>query len=160
MFVHTFSSNLSQQTIAAPCQLLKGETFNATRIITNGELVGKYRSWFEADGWGWVSGAYVTEIKQPAVPSTPQIAVDGYWGTDTTKRLQQIFGTYQDGVISKSSNMVKAMQKRLGVTADGYLGKVTITALQRHYGTYQDGVISKPSNMVKAMQRTLNQNKF
>jgi len=50
-------------------KLVKGQTFNATRIITNGELVGKYRSWFEADGWGWVSGAYVTEIKA----STPKL---------------------------------------------------------------------------------------
>jgi len=47
-------------------QLKKGETFNATRIITNGEQVGQYKSWFEADGWGWVSGAYVTEIKASA----------------------------------------------------------------------------------------------
>ena len=55
-------------------QLKKGQTFTATRIITNGERVGNYTSWFEADGWGWVSGAYVTQIKAAAAaPSTPKL---------------------------------------------------------------------------------------
>ncbi len=42
--------------------LKKGQTFNATRICRNGQNVAGYTTWFEVNGRGWVSGAYVTEI--------------------------------------------------------------------------------------------------
>lgn len=114
-------------------------------------------------------------------PSIPQIAVDGQWGKATTKRLQQVLGLkIVDGVISHQyksnanahlysaqfdktligSNLVRAMQSKLGLKADGLCGADTIRALQRHYGTTVDGVISSTSSMVKAMQRALNQGKF
>ena len=84
------------------------------------------------------------------------LKIDGYLGSNTIKALQGYFGTIQDGVISKPSNMIKALQRGLGVSQDGYLGSNTIKALQKHLGTYQDGVISEPSNMVKELQRRLN----
>lgn len=84
------------------------------------------------------------------------LKIDGYLGSNTIKALQGYFDTLQDGVISKPSNVVKALQKGLGVSQDGYLGTNTIKALQKHLGTYQDGVISEPSNMVKELQRRLN----
>lgn len=114
-----------------------------------------------------------------SVPSG-NIAVDGYWGSATTRKLQQVLGTYQDGIVSDQyngnrslmpgcttgwewgnanhggSSVIKALQKRLGVTPDGIMGKDTIKALQRHEGTYVDGIISSPSNVVKALQRQLN----
>lgn len=43
--------------------LNKGQTFNATRICRNGENIEGYTTWFEVDGRGWVSGAYVTPVK-------------------------------------------------------------------------------------------------
>lgn len=43
--------------------LNKGQTFNATRIARNGQNVNGYSTWFEVNGRGWVSGAYVTEVK-------------------------------------------------------------------------------------------------
>lgn len=93
-------------------------------------------------------------------PQVTQIIADGYWGTNTTLRLQQFFGTPQDGIISKPSMLIKKIQKAVGATQDGYLGKDTIKKMQAHFGTPQDGVISKPSSMVKAMQKALNNNKF
>ena len=93
-------------------------------------------------------------------PQVTQIIADGYWGTNTTLRLQQFFGTPQDGVISKPSMLIKKIQKAVGATQDGYLGKDTIKKMQAHFGTPQDGVISKPSLMVKEMQKSLNNNKF
>lgn len=39
--------------------------------------------------------------------------IDGYIGVETIKRLQKYLGTTQDGIISKPSNMVKELQRRL-----------------------------------------------
>ena len=106
-----------------------------------------------------------TSIPSPIPTPKPQtqvtqIIVDGYWGTNTTLRLQQFFGTPQDGIISKPSMLIKKIQKAVDAKQDGYLGKDTIKKMQAHFGTPQDGVISEPSSMVKAMQKSLNNNKF
>lgn len=113
-------------------------------------------------------------------PSYTKLTVDGKWGAATTKRLQQYFGTTQDGVIShqykqkynqnvyaaqfdstlKGSNVIKALQKLLGVSQDGLMGQATIKALQKRLGTTQDGIISPVSNAVKALQQALNNNKL
>ena len=115
-----------------------------------------------------------------AKPSYSQLTVDGKFGPATAKRLQQYFGTTQDGVIShqykqkynqnvyaaqfdstlKGSNVIKALQKLLGVTQDGLLGQATIKALQKRLGTTQDGVISPVSDAVKELQRRLNKNQL
>ncbi len=107
------------------------------------------------------------------------ITVDGVWGHELTKCLQEIFKTGVDGVISDQptsnkkycagiaaaewsgklsggSDLIRAMQRWAGVTADGYLGPQTIRALQKKLGTPVDGVISYPSAMVKALQEWCN----
>lgn len=144
--------------------------------IQNGSW-GKLRS-----GAGWINchkkyctfgGAAEDAAKKQ------QIAVDGVWGHELTKRLQEIFKTGVDGVISNQpisnkkycagiaaaewsgklsggSDLIKAMQKWAGVTADGYIGPQTIRALQKKLGTPVDGVISYPSAMVKALQMWCN----
>lgn len=56
--------------------------------------------------------------------------------------------------------MVKALQRKLGVTAGGYVGPNTIKALQRYLGTTADGCVSNPSLMVKALQKRLNAGTF
>lgn len=107
------------------------------------------------------------------------ISVDGVWGPELTKRLQEIFKTGVDGVISDQpmsnkkycagiaaaewsgklsggSDLIKAMQRWAGVTADGYIGPQTIRALQKKLGTPVDGVISYPSAMVRALQEWCN----
>ena len=113
-------------------------------------------------------------------PSKPrQIKVDGQWGSDCTKRLQEYFGTKPvDGIISGQtktsananvyaaqwgtggSNVIRAIQKQLGLAQDGNLGSGTVRGMQKHYGTTQDGIISPVSNMVKEMQKALNKGKF
>ena len=122
----------------------------------------------------------------PAAPSIPQIAVDGYWGTATTRRLQQVLGTVADGEVwgqwsgnrsrlaactdgwkfvnsnPSGSAVIRAMQQRLGVSADGIIGAGTIRALQSRMGTPVDGVLSGggQSTCVKELQRRLNRNTF
>lgn len=101
--------------------------------------------------------------KTPAKPAAKPalLDVDGSLGPKTIRRWQQVMGTEADGVISKPSALVRAVQKRLKVAQTGLLDKATIKALQRHLGTTPDGVISTPtSEMVKALQRRLNSGKF
>lgn len=123
-----------------------------------------------------------TGTKAPA--ATGKLAVDGKWGKATTKRLQQIFGTPVDGIVSnqdkkykavnpglksgwdwhdkpngKGSQLIKAMQKWAGMPAneqDGEIGPKTIRAFQKKLGTHVDGKVSNTSQMVKALQKWAN----
>lgn len=113
------------------------------------------------------------------------LEVDGKWGKDTTTRLQQIFGTPVDGVVSnqhacykddnpgltggwdwqdkpngRGSSLIRAMQKWANIPEkqqDGEIGPKTIKAIQKKLGTTEDGKVSKPSQMVKALQRWANE---
>ena len=113
-----------------------------------------------------------------------KLDVDGLWGSATTTRLQQIFGTLVDGIVSdqwasyKATNpglvngwewekkpngngsaLIKAMQEWAGMASsemDGRIGPATIKAFQKKLGTTVDGVVSKPSAMVKALQNWAN----
>lgn len=112
---------------------------------------------------------------------TRQIAVDGYWGSDTTKRLQEYFGTPADGIVSgqyrgnkqpamtsgwdfsntkAGSTVVRKIQAATGATVDGHFGKNSVKALEKHFGYNQDGRLDSPSLTVKAMQKALNENRF
>lgn len=108
------------------------------------------------------------------------IDVDGKWGTDTTKKAQEVFGTTVDGKVTDQykiyeaqnpgliafewkdnpsdygSELIRAIQKKVGATVDGHIGPETIKAMQKYFGTVQDGYVSNPSDMVKAFQRWLN----
>ena len=120
-------------------------------------------------------------VEQPS--ASGDIDVDGYWGRNTTKKLQQHFGLYVDGIISsqyavyensnpglvggwdwvsspKGSPTIRAIQKAVGVEQDGIIGPLTIKAMQRYFGTPVDGEIWGPSAMVKKMQAALNAGTF
>lgn len=108
------------------------------------------------------------------------IAVDGKWGTETTKKAQKVFCTTVDGIVSdqykmyKSQNpglfafewktnpvghgsqLIKAIQKKVGAKVNGFIGPETISKMQKWLGTTQDGYVSNPSDMVKAFQKWLN----
>lgn len=108
------------------------------------------------------------------------IDIDGKWGTDTTKKAQEVFKTTVDGVVSnqrveyKSKNpglvesfewksnptgyseLIKAIQKKVGATQDGWIGTETIKKMQKWLGTVQDGYVSNPSDVVRAFQSWLN----
>lgn len=134
-------------------------------------------------GAGWINchKKYCTYGGTASVqkPAAKAISVDGVWGPELTKRLQEIFKTGVDGVISDQptankeycagiaaaewsdelsggSELIRAMQKWAGTTEDGYIGPQTIRALQKKLGTPVDGVISNPSAMVKALQKWCN----
>lgn len=123
----------------------------------------------------------------PSKPSKPKpsgkLDVDGKWGSGTTKALQKILSTPVDGEVSfqpvaykaqnpgllsgwswtknpRSSNVIEALQRKLGVSDDGRIGPDTIKGLQRKLGTGVDGKVSNPSPMVKELQRNLNAGKL
>lgn len=132
-------------------------------------------------------GEGVTPPPHPTTPPAPAPArpvpqnplVDGYWGSGTTRRLQEVLGTAVDGVVSsqnvafrnqnpgltlgwdwvkkpKGSLVIAALQRRIGVHDDGIIGPETIRALQRRMGTPVDGKISENSQMVRELQTRLN----
>lgn len=118
-------------------------------------------------------------------PDDGTLAVDGFWGPATTRRLQTLAGTTVDGVVSSQaerdrhvdegglasfqwvsnpsasgSDIIFWIQGQVGVSQDRFVGTNTIKAMQAHYGTTQDGVVSGPSDMVRAMQTALNAGRF
>ena len=108
------------------------------------------------------------------------IDVDGKWGKDTTKKAQEVFKTTVDGEVtdqrkeyeaknpglisfewlsepsSYGSELIRAIQKKVGANVDGWIGTETIKKMQKWLGTIQDGYVSSPSPMVKAFQKWLN----
>lgn len=160
-------------------------------FISNAKDVRIFNSRIDDIARVYLSVFGITAGSAPAVsapaPSKPApssgIAVDGWWGPNTTKALQRHFGTPVDGVVSsqyagnrgilkacsngfewvnnpKGSMLIIKLQKALGVEADGILGANTINALERHYGFNADGFLGGPSNTVKSMQKALNAGKF
>ena len=131
-----------------------------------------------------LGSAKPADKEEPKEEPAAKLEEDGLWGTATTTRLQQIFGTTVDGVVSNQlwkyqydnpglksgwewttgplgngSQLIKAMQKWAGMPAherDGLIGPKTIKAFQKKLGTYQDGCVSNPSQMVKALQKWAN----
>lgn len=112
-----------------------------------------------------------------------KLKIDGKWGNNTTKALQQALGTTVDGYLSdqtkntvttslygstvkfgngsKGSLVIKALQRKLGgLKVDGLLGQATVRRLQANLGTVRDGKLSRPSLVVKELQRHLNAGTF
>lgn len=106
-------------------------------------------------------------------PGSNHIPVDGELGPETIRRWQEVMKTKPDGVISKDSNLVRAVQIRLRATVDSTL-KVdgdgiwqdgrhskTIAALQRYLKTPVDGFLTPGnSRTIVALQRRLNEGSF
>jgi len=114
--------------------------------------------------------------------SNGALAVDGNVGPATVRRWQQVMGTTVDGIISGQlvpdqrtywrpavddsvvtyggygSNLIRAVQKRLGCGVDGLLGPATIRAIQAHYGLTQDASFGPAT--ARALQNALNNNRF
>lgn len=130
------------------------------------------------------STSNTTKPSASTTTTTGTLTVNGEWNKATTTKLQQIFGTPADGIISnqhslyqyinpglttgwdwqskpngQGSMLIKAMQKWAGMPAneqDGEIGPKTIRAFQKKLGTVQDGYVSRPSKMVKALQKWAN----
>ena len=108
------------------------------------------------------------------------LAVDGYWGEDTTRAAQRIAHTPIDGIVSSQysgwkgslagctsgwefvndavgSQLIMVIQRKCGVVADGILGRNSINAFIRRYGNgICDGRLDAPSIAVKGFQRAIN----
>lgn len=159
---------------------------NAKTIIRHYDVTTKScpARYINASKWASLKAA-VTGGTAPAsnvVPdSTPeQLSVDGYVGNLTVRRWQQIMGTPVDGKISGQlsslkkyhlrftssaidygsggSQLIKAVQSKLGVTADGQMGPQTIKAIQTHVGAYPDGYFGRIT--AEALQNRLNTGSF
>ena len=116
----------------------------------------------------------------PAIAVSPAASPepDGYWGADTTRALQRVLGTPVDGIVSSQSSawrsqnpgltsgwewvsdpvgsqLIQALQRKLGVEADGLIGPGTIRALQQRMGTPQDGCLSDQSQCITVLQQRL-----
>lgn len=166
--VLTDSKYLTSDAYLLAGDILLNESLHTTINVTNGSK----------------SGGSSTTVAPSTSSLSGKLSVDGWWGVATTKALQKALGTTVDGIVSGQdsgdmasvnhgglesgswktgkggSQMVKALQRKIGVSADGYFGKNTCKALQRYLGTTQDGIVSGPSSMVKALQRKLNAGSF
>jgi peptidoglycan hydrolase-like protein with peptidoglycan-binding domain len=107
---------------------------------------------------GQVPPAVVKITKPPKTTVTKGLVVDGIAGPRTVARWQQVMGTVVDGVISRPSLLVRAVQRRVGTPQDGLLGPVTWRAIQRRLGVPADGIPGPIT--ITALQRRLNTGKF
>jgi hypothetical protein len=82
------------------------------------------------------------------------LVVDGVWGPNTTRRVQQMLRVTVDGEMGPitfralsrwlgqgahhgwTSHMKTALQHRVGVPADGIIGPITVKAFQRYLNRY------------------------
>ena len=126
------------------------------------------------------TGSGSSTPSKPSAPASNRLKVDGYWGPKLTHRLQQIFGTQVDGVVSNQfscyraqnpgldagweweskpsgySPLIKAIQRHVGVKQDGHIGPNTIRAIQKWLGCVQDGCFSRKSPCIKKLQEWCN----
>jgi len=97
----------------------------------------------------------------------------GAWDEYFTEDLQRYFKTSVDQIISgqrvilpnikimkwgvTGSQLVRAIEKWLGLPITGQLTKRVIMALQARMGTMQDGLVSQNSALVREMKRRLSE---
>lgn len=118
-----------------------------------------------------------TGASRPVVPAGT-LAVDGWWGESTTRALQRINGTPQDGQVSsqyrpnqqyfpaagsgwewtgenaEGSQLIIKLQLAFRVDADGIAGPEFVRGMQRYYRVTVDGYMGHAT--VRAMQHAIN----
>ena len=107
-------------------------------------------------------------LRYMGAQSSAQAAVSGAIAVDGIISGQQVPDgrTYARPAIDSSvvrygsggSDLIRAVQRRLGCGVDGLLGPATIKAIQRHYGLAQDASFGPAT--ARALQTALNQNRF
>lgn len=115
---------------------------------------------------------------QTTTPSNNNLKVDGWIGVNSISAWQSIMGTSVDGVISGQagenkpfldhivsiqwdrygSQLVIAVQRKVGCPADGILGPMTIRYIQRYLGVSDDGYFGHETGC--ALQQKLNTGSF
>lgn len=162
---------------------IEGNTSYGSGVIANGgavvkksyDLTSNYIAGYGRPKYG------VAMNNEEHIVRKPQLICDGVWGKETTKKAQEVFGTPVDGIVSNQyaiykmlnpglssttfdwqekpkdgSELIKAIQRHVGIEADGFIGPKTIKAMQKWLKTSIDGCVSKPSSMVNAFQNWLN----
>ena len=118
-----------------------------------------------------------TGASRPVVPAGT-LAVDGWWGESTTRALQRINGTPQDGQVSsqyrpnreyfpaagsgwewtgenaEGSQLIVKLQRAFRVDADGIVGPEFVRGMQRYYRVTVDGYMGHAT--VRALQHAIN----
>lgn len=92
----------------------------------------------------------------PAPSGNRKIKVDGVFGPETTRAMQNILGVTADGQFGPITK--RALQSYLGVAADGEIGPITVRALQAKVGATQDGDWGPQTT--RALQNALNAGTF
>ena len=150
-------------------------------------LPGTHNPFLLGNGFAWCNAGDIRgkgdlrgNQSEPTA-SSGKIKEDGFWGTDTTRKAQAVFGTDSDGIVSNQlscyksicagvvgsfqwentkkggSALIKAIQNKIGVSADGYVGPDFIRGMQKWLGCTQDGCFSNPSTCIRKFQEWLNQ---
>ena len=148
--------------------------------VCSTDCPGKNFPFSEITGAAASSGASkpAASTSKPTATKYKQIKVDKWWGTDTTRLLQQIFGTPVDGKVSNQdpaqkkyllradsgawdfagtgngSDLIGAMQRYVGEKDDGFMGVKTIKAWQKFLGVKVDGYMGEDT--VEALQKWAN----
>ena len=102
----------------------------------------------------------VAKASSPKQVGKAKLAVDGDWGTETTRELRRQLGLKASG--RRDAELYSAMRSKLGPKAkpqsnDGKLTKALKVRLQRKLGVAESGVVDVRT--VKALQRALNAGK-
>lgn len=127
------------------------------------------------------TGAITYSWVKKTSDTSQYLVLDGSFGSLTVKATQVFLKTTADGVVSnqptdnkkylcasvndvwlfkpykncgKGSEMVRALQKKLGVDIDGFMGYQTISGLQKYLKIVVDGYMG--AQTVKAWQKYLN----
>lgn len=96
---------------------------------------------------------HVPPVVRPPSTGKIMLTVDGNFGTQSKRRLQQWAGTTIDGVLGRNSWM--AVQRKLGgLAVDGSPGRNTWIKIQKLVGVTQDG--SPGPNTYRHLQAYLN----
>lgn len=112
-----------------------------------GKLTGKLTD-------GTVASEVKGTTKTSSTIKTSNLTVDGIGGEATVKRMQQFFGTVQDGVISGQNKNYAQLYPALKAVSYGRGGSSCIKALQKWLGlSGPDGIIGK--NTTGAWQKKL-----
>lgn len=103
---------------------------------------------------GPVTWSRLNGVKAPAAG---KIVVDGVWGANTTRGLQQLLGLKPTGVLDAKTRA--ALQARLGgIVVDGVWGIQTRRRLQAVLGVHVDGIWGPQT--IRALQTTINAGKL
>ena len=134
--------------------------------------------------WSLAGGEDAATAQTNTYKATGKLDVDGYLGVQSVTAWQEALGTYADGFISGQSiwnrqylpnlvavtydnggsQLVRAIQRKVGADVDGYMGPQTVRCLQAwlnkqgNFNLVIDGYLGPAT--AKAVQQTINGGKW